>query len=163
VIVRGLVWSALAALCAAVSTFAGPVALEDPSTGKAVVVEPGAEALHLVFFATWCPACVGELPRLGEIEERWSRKGYRLVLVGVRTRQSGDRLAGFVKAQRPPGRLLFDLAGEAEREWKAAKLPTHLVLDASGKEVARSSALDAKIEAAIADLLAEKRGGGRGP
>ena len=59
----------LAALCggmASTTLRAASATLTDPTTGKPVAVEPGARALHLVFFATWCPTCVDELARLGE-------------------------------------------------------------------------------------------------
>jgi cytochrome c-type biogenesis protein len=135
--------------------------LEDPVAGKPVVVEPGARALHLVFLATWCPDCVEELTQLGGLEARWEEQGYQLVIVAVRTRQTADRLVDFIKEERPPGRLLFDVNGEAERAWNVTQLPTHVVMDASGRAVARSNKLDGKIETAIAELLAERRGGGR--
>jgi len=35
-----------------------PLVLVDPRSGAAVRLEPGAPALHLVFFATWCPQCL---------------------------------------------------------------------------------------------------------
>jgi thiol-disulfide isomerase/thioredoxin len=114
-----------------------------------------------VFFATWCPDCVEELTQLGGLEARWEEQGYRLVIVAVRTRQSADRLVDFIEEERPPGRLLFDMKGEAERAWNVTQLPTHVVLDASGREVARSNKLDGKVETAIAELFAERRGGGR--
>ena len=131
--------------------------LQDPRTGRAAVLAPGAKALHLVFFATWCPVCVDELDELRDLEARWADHGYKLVVVAVRTRQTAERLAEFAKENRPAGRLLFDAKGEAEREWKASRLPTHVVLDAKGGEVARSNELDEKIEQAIGMLV----GGGR--
>jgi thiol-disulfide isomerase/thioredoxin len=153
----------LAAAAGAPAGFAsGSAKLVDPRTGREVVLEPGASALHLVFFATWCPPCVEELARLGEVEARWSERGYRLVLVGVRTRQTSERLAGFVEQEQPPGQLLFDAEGDAERAWQVKRLPTHVVLDSSGREVARASELDESIETAIAELLAATRGRGRG-
>jgi thiol-disulfide isomerase/thioredoxin len=155
---------ALAAILSAPSTLLGAGAtatLEDPATGAPVDVKPGAQALHLVFFATWCPDCIDELTQLGGLEARWGEQGYRLVIVAVRTRQAADRLADFIKEKRPPGRLLFDVSGEAERAWNATQLPTHVVLDASGREVARSNRLDGKVEAAIAELLDKRRGAGR--
>lgn len=161
---RALTAIAFAAICAIPSTSLGASAsatLQDPASGRPVVVEPGARALHLVFFATWCPGCVDELTSLGGLEARWGEQGYRLVIVAVRTRQEADRLADFVKEEQPPGQLLFDVNGEAERVWKATQLPTHVVLDASGREVARSNRLNGKVESAIAELLDERRGGGR--
>lgn len=161
---RALAAIALAAIWVSLSLSLGAspsATLEDPVAGKPVVVESGARALHLVFFATWCPDCVAELTPLGALEARWGEQGYQLVIVAVRTRQTADRLGDFIKEKRPPGRLLFDANGEAESAWNAKQLPTHVVLDASGREVARSNRLDGKVETAIADLLAERRGGER--
>jgi thiol-disulfide isomerase/thioredoxin len=131
--------------------------LEDPRTGKVEKVGPGAEALHLVFFATWCPDCVEELDALRDLEARWGARGYELVIVAVRNRQSADRLSEFLEENAPPGRLLYDVKGEAASEWKASKLPTHVVLDAGGAEAARSSELDGSIEEALRSLLARSR------
>ena len=140
-------------------TLAAPaVRLMDPESGKPVELPLGAPALHLVFFATWCPRCTDELNGLAELEANWSQKGYRLVIVAVRTRHDTQRLADFIAGERPPGRLLFDSDGTAEQRWAAKQLPTHVVLDASGKEVARSSGLGPEIEAALERLLAERRG-----
>jgi thiol-disulfide isomerase/thioredoxin len=137
--------------------------LEDPRTGKEVTVGPGARALHLVFFATWCPPCVEELERLAELKARWGDRGYRLVIVALQTRHTASRLAGFADGREVPGEFLFDAEGRAERAWKAGEVPTHVVLDASGKEVARSGSLDDGIESALERLLAVRRGAGGGP
>ena len=154
---------ALAALALVLLWLGGALAapaarLLDPETGKPVELPVGAQALHLVFFATWCPTCIGELTDLSELDARWSRKGYRLVIVAVRTRHDAARLAEFIADERPPGRMLFDSEGVAEQRWGAKRLPTHVVLDANGKEVARSSALGPEIEAALERLLDERRG-----
>jgi len=133
------------------------VHLVDPETGKPVELPLGAEALHLVFFATWCPACIDELTDLAHLDAHWSDEGYRLVIVAVRTRHDAARLAEFVADERPPGRMLFDSEGVAEQRWGAKRLPTHVVLDANGKEVARSNALGPEIEAALERLLDEPR------
>ena len=134
--------------------------LEDPRTGQTVVVEPKAPALHVVFFATWCSTCVDELPSLADLEARWKGQGYELGLIAVRTRHDVERLNAFAGEERPPGRLLFDMDGQAEASWKASRLPTHVVFDAAGREVARSSWLNDEIRSAIADLLDTRRAKG---
>jgi thiol-disulfide isomerase/thioredoxin len=136
------------------------VSLQDPRTGDRVGLEPGAAALHLVFFATWCPPCVLELDALAELEARWGERGYRLVLIAIQNRHTAPRLAGFVTERKPPGRLLFDVDGLAQKRWNAERLPEHVVLDARGREIARAGALEAGIEAAIRGLVAGDRGGG---
>jgi thiol-disulfide isomerase/thioredoxin len=137
------------------------VGLLDPRSGETVFVQPGAAALHLVFFATWCPPCMQELDALAELEARWGERGYRLVLVAVENRHTASRLAEFVAVRKPPGRLLFDAGGAAQRRWNAERLPEHVVLDVGGREVARAGALEPAIEAAIRGLLAGDRGGGK--
>jgi peroxiredoxin len=160
-LLRAIVPIVLILTPAAAPLDAAAVSLIEPTTGNSVSVEPGSTALHLVFFATWCPECVDELTRLGEIEARWESQGYRLVLVAISTRHTADRLAAFAAAKRPPGRLLFDAEGRAADAWKAKRLPTHVLLDADGREVARSGSLDADFERAIAGLVDDARGDGR--
>ena len=52
--------------------------------------------------------------------------------------------------------LLFDHEGQAEARWKAEHLPTHVVLDANGKEIARSGELNATITESIAVLVSRR-------
>jgi thiol-disulfide isomerase/thioredoxin len=150
--------AALALLAAAPAGAAGPT-LDDPLGGQhSVALEPGAPVLHLVFFATWCPACVEELESLSELRARWEPRGYKQVIVAVQARHSAERLAEFFAARPAAGRVLFDARGEAERQWGARSVPTHVLLDAAGKELARSGSLDASIESAIEQALAARRG-----
>jgi len=155
------------AACALVATcaVAAPAPrLVDVRSGASVALEPGPVALHVVFFATWCPPCLDELGALAELKSRHADRRYRLVLVAVRGRQELSRLRGFLES-RPgvPGEWLFDADGQAEAHWRADGLPTHVVLDATGQEVARSGALDAAIEGAVAGLLARRPAAPRSP
>lgn len=130
-----------------------PVTLADPRNGRPVELRAGAKALHIVFFATWCPPCVSELDRLAAFEARARSKGYRLVLVAVQTRHTRERLADFIDKRRPPGELLHDAEGIAGRAFGAEQLPLHVVLDSGGAVVQRSGALDGAVEQAIERLL----------
>ena len=131
------------------------LSLVDPLRDEPVRLELDAPVTHLVFFATWCPACLDELPRLAELEARWRGRGYRLVLVAVGTRHTLPRLRKFATERRPPGRFLFDSAGRAEARWRAGELPTHVLLDDSGGEVARAGFLGRELEQTLERLLAE--------
>jgi thiol-disulfide isomerase/thioredoxin len=133
--------------------------LQDPARGTTVEVGAGAGVTHLVLFATWCPPCVAELERLRELEARYRDRGYDLVIVAVRTRQDTDRLARYVQDEAPPGRLLFDAAGQAEAAL-GGELPTHVLLDSAGREIARAGDLGPDVEAAVERALAGRRPGG---
>lgn len=155
---RAAVIGLLAALSAAPVQAAEtwlPVSLEDPSGGGSVQLRAGAAALHVVLFATWCPPCVEELEALAELEARWGEQGYRLVLVAVATRHTPAKLARFAAQEKPPGRLLLDADGRVERALDGPGLPTHVLIDSRGREVLRTSALDARLRQQVERLVRE--------
>jgi len=119
-----------------------PVTLSDPVSGEKVELRAGAPVLHVVFFATWCPACVDELERLADLQMRWEESGYRLVVVAVATRQDPRRLARFAAERQPPGRFLHDAGGGAEKAFGVQSLPAHVLLDESGEILASARRLD---------------------
>jgi thiol-disulfide isomerase/thioredoxin len=133
-----------------------PVDLTDPRTGQSVRLTAGPKALHVVFFATWCPPCIDELDRLDELEARWAGRGYRLIVVSVPTRQTASRLAAFATEHDPPGEMLFDTNGTMTQSWGAGELPTHVIVDANGAEVLRAKGLGPSVEEALDRLLGRR-------
>jgi thiol-disulfide isomerase/thioredoxin len=131
--------------------------LLDPRSGERQTIEIGAPVLHLVFFATWCPDCLDEIPALTELNARWSDQGYRLIVVAVKSRHDAGRLKAFVNEGDLALRLLWDVDGSAARRFKAESVPLHLVLDSNGKELARSSKLDDRVLDAVAAAVDKRR------
>ena len=136
-----------------------PLTLEQVADGRPVKLAPGAVALHLVFFAPWCPVCVEELKGLAEMEDGFGEDGYRLVLIAVRDRNTRERLLRFSEQHRPPGMIYLDSSGEAQRSFAARELPTHFLFDASGREVGRWAGLDDGLEEAVRKLVLSSNGG----
>ena len=106
-----------------------------------VEVPLGPRLTHVVFFATWCPPCLSEMPRLKELEATWGRQGYRLVLVAVQTRQTPERLAAFVEREAPPGRVILDADGSLQRAAGVEELPAHFLVGQDGQVLARRPSL----------------------
>jgi peroxiredoxin len=138
-------------------------ALENPRTGEDVRVEPGAPVLHLVFFAIWCPPYQDELRALRDLNARWDERGYRLILVGVQNRQTAERLARFMSDNEVPGELLYDADGSVQAKLGAGQLPTHVLFDASGRELLRAGGLEEGVAETVESTLeaAGRAGGGR--
>ena len=132
----------LSAAASAAASGPLPVTLSDPATGREVELRPGAPLLHVAFFATWCPACVDELDRLGDLQLRWEQSGYELVIVAVATRQEPARLARFASERQPPGRFLHDRTGGVQKAFGAQSLPAHYLIDESGRLLAEADTLD---------------------
>ncbi len=154
-----LAW-AVAALASAGVAHAAPAALPldliDPRSGAPARVEAGA-VTHLVFFATWCPECLDELPELAETEARWRSRGYRLVLVAVRHRHDADRLGRFAADTPPPGRHRWDREGRAAQRFGVGTLPIHVVIGRDGTERGRFEAAGPALGAAIERAVIEGR------
>lgn len=132
------------------------LALVNPMDGSTVSLKVEAPLTHLVFFATWCPPCRDELGVLDDLDLRWEERGYRLVLIGVQTRHTAERLAAFAAEHDVPGRLLFDADGAVERAFATSGLPTHVLLDGQGREILRAEAVD-EVAATIESRLGARK------
>ncbi len=132
-----------------------PARLVRVEDGAPAVLAPGAPLLHIVFFATWCPPCRAELPRLRELELRWGEAGYRLAIVAVATRQSLERLRQFARDAQPPGELWFDSGGALARSLRVEWLPSHLLVGPEGRVLLSADALDARVEQTIRERMRE--------
>lgn len=87
------------------------------------------------FWATWCPPCVREIPRLVRISEKYEDQG--LVVLGVNTTFQDDptKIAQFVRDQDISYRVLLDSEGDASQKYPARLMPTTYLIDHTGKVV----------------------------
>lgn len=92
----------------------------------------------LAFWATWCPACVAEMPALARLQAEMG--GDDVAVIAVAEDERGVTAAisflrrgnlGALPAYADPGHRLGEAFGQ---EW----LPTTIVIDPSGREVARA-------------------------
>lgn len=87
------------------------------------------------FWATWCPPCVREIPRLVRISEKYADQG--LVVLGVNTTFQDDpaKVAQFVRDQNISYRVLLDPEGDASQKYPSRLMPTSYLIDRNGKVV----------------------------
>lgn len=85
----------------------------------------------LVFWATWCGVCKAEMPAL----ERFAAAAggdYNVVAV---SRESGAVLRRWVASRPSALPIARDVDGRASAAFKVESLPTHVILDATGRVV----------------------------
>jgi thiol-disulfide isomerase/thioredoxin len=133
-----------------------PVSLVDVQTGAAVELGPGPKVLHVVVFATWCPPCEDELPRLAEWEARFGGAGYRLAVVALARRQTRERLLRFARDSRPAGSLFLDASGELEKALGVEGIPAHFLIDGEGRVRLRAGSL-AEVDVALLEGMLNGR------
>ncbi len=57
------------------------------------------QTVVLNFWATWCPACVLEMPDLEEVSERFKARGIQFIGVSLDERKSDEEVLGFAQQQ----------------------------------------------------------------
>jgi thiol-disulfide isomerase/thioredoxin len=97
-------------------------------TGRVVVVN---------FWATWCAPCLKEMPSLNRLQEQYSTKGIEVVAIST-DRTGKDAPKAFLTRQELKHlKAYHDGKGEMVVALRIRGLPTSVVLDAVGNEVAR--------------------------
>lgn len=125
---------ALVALLALATVFWPRATKEPPSEGGFLIDDGGRpvpisrelKPVTLVhFWATWCPPCLEELPRLMQFAESVEDDRFGLLLVAVR--DEAVEAKRFLGSDRYP--LLFDPQWEVAHRFSTSKLPeTHLLV-----------------------------------
>jgi cytochrome c biogenesis protein CcmG/thiol:disulfide interchange protein DsbE len=126
----------------------GRVALRD-QRGNVVIVN---------FWATWCPPCENETPRLVE----WYQTHEDLQILGVDTLYQDSRAAveAFAARYAIPYPILLDESGDVAKQWEARFLPRSYVIDRDGviRFVKLGELTDEDFATQIAPLLAATAG-----
>ena len=103
------------------STVAGEkMTLSEQSAGKKGV---------LVFFATWCPSCVAEVPAVNRFYEKYKDKVF---LTAVNVQESAAKVAGFMSKKNVLYPMVLDKIGEVARQYQVRGIPAIFAFDENG-------------------------------
>jgi thiol-disulfide isomerase/thioredoxin len=94
------------------------------------------QVVVLHFWASWCPYCRGEIPKLIQLHEASSGA---LVILSVSVDEDPSRLDAFLARTKLPYPVIPDGAGQyalAER-YRIVGLPTTYIIDAGGRIAAK--------------------------
>jgi thiol-disulfide isomerase/thioredoxin len=117
------------------------------------LAEFAGQGVVLNLWATWCVPCVAEMPALAAMAQAVA--GDRIAVLPLSSDRGGAQVVRKFYAQHDIQALQvwLDPKGEAARAWGARGLPTTLILDRQGREVARlEGAVDWSGTASLAEL-----------
>ena len=133
-----------ALVLAAATTLPGPAApAPTPAAADAILAEirkPGAAAVLVNVWATWCAPCLEEFPDLLHVARDFAPKGLRLVLVSVDFPGEEASVAKFLTSQGVDFPTFMrtgkdeDFVNGLEPQWSGA-IPATFLYDAQGKLV----------------------------
>ena len=89
------------------------------------------------FWATYCSACIQEMPKLIDTHRKFSARGYETIAVAVR-RDDPERVAQFSARHALPFKVALDSSGELGREFGNVRItPMSFLIDKNGKVLRR--------------------------
>ncbi|MBI2266879.1 MAG: redoxin domain-containing protein [Armatimonadetes bacterium] len=114
----------------------------------------GRNCVLLVFWATWCPACREELPKISQIEREYRSRGVAVVSINVdKSRRAVDSLAKALGLSFP---VLLDPRNTVVKEYGVKGIPYVLILDKESIVRYQAFGYPADFRTVMAPLLGEK-------
>ncbi len=96
------------------------------------------KTVMVMFWATSCPICKGEMPDLVETYRTYQPRGFELIAVAM-AYDSPEQVRNFAKSGGLPFPVVLDTGGELARAFDDTKVvPTTFLIDGSGKFVSRT-------------------------
>ena len=100
--------------------------------GRVRLAEQRGRVVIVNFWATWCPPCVNEIPRLVRWHEQHQADGLEVLGVNALYRDSRPEVAAFAAEYRINYPVPVDEAGTVSAQWLAQQLPRSYVIDREG-------------------------------
>lgn len=101
----------------------------------------GKGALFLVFWATWCPVCKTEIPKLKAIHETYATKGMPLIAIDVGVNDSLKKVEKYLEDHKITYPVIFDEGSKITKLYGIQGTPTVVIVDKGGIVRYRSAAI----------------------
>lgn len=88
------------------------------------------KATLLVFWATWCPSCVNEIPQLKELNTAYGNKGLKILAIDVG--ESVKKTESFMKEKGIDYTILLDPDSAVTNQYGVSWLPANMLIDNNG-------------------------------
>jgi thiol-disulfide isomerase/thioredoxin len=115
----------------------------------------GNKPVMLIFWASWCPTCKSEVPRINQLVEKFQSRGMDFVAVNVGYNDSVERAQAFVNKTGMTYPAFFDGSGAVSEKYQLLGVPTIIIADKHGVIRFRNFAAPDISEANFALLTAD--------
>jgi len=106
----------------------------------------GKKIVHLTFWATWCPGCLMEIPKLKNLYQAIGDKPYEILAIDVGVSDSLTRVRKIQQRYQVPYKILFDERGEVAASYGVIGIPVHIIIDKEGNIMRRFNQLPESLQ-----------------
>lgn len=92
----------------------------------------GNKPVMLVFWASWCPNCVTEVPKVNQLAKKYQQRGMDFIAVNVGYNDSVERARAFAKEVAMNYPAVFDSSGMISSRYMIQGVPTVIIADKHG-------------------------------
>lgn len=93
----------------------------------------GKKPVMLVFWASWCPNCKVEAPKINQLVEKYKKQGMEFIGINIAVNDSIKRARSFVKKTDMAYPTVFDANNAITQQYMVRGVPTILVADSNGR------------------------------
>jgi peroxiredoxin len=108
----------------------------------------------LIFWATWCPACLQAMPYFAEMHKQYTPRGLEIISINIATNDPLIRVQRFQEARKLPYPILYDQRNDVSRLYAVFGIPTSILIDRDGIIQYRGNVLPENINRLLDKLLA---------
>lgn len=92
----------------------------------------GTKPIMLIFWASWCPTCKSEVPKINKLAEKYQQRGMEFVAVNVGFNDTVERAQAFAQQTGMNYRAYFDGSGTIAGKYRLQGVPTVIIADRQG-------------------------------
>jgi thiol-disulfide isomerase/thioredoxin len=92
----------------------------------------GRKPVMLIFWASWCPTCRTEVPKVNQLAEKFRSRGMEFVAVNVGFNDSVERANAFIEKTGMTYPAFFDGSGTVAEKYRLQGVPTVIIADKHG-------------------------------
>jgi peroxiredoxin len=92
----------------------------------------GKKIVHLLFWATWCPHCLMEMPKVKELYHTLNSNTYEILAIDVGINDTLKRIRKIQQKYEIPCKILLDEKGDVTKKCKIVGVPCHIIIGKDG-------------------------------
>ena len=113
----------------------------------------GKKVVHLIFWATWCPSCTMEVPKLKKLHQEAQDKPYEILAIDVGYNDSLPKVRQFQERYQLPYKIIFDESAGLALKYGVIGVPTHIIVNREGVIVSTFNQLPENIAGYLAQFV----------